>query len=278
MVGIAADCGVDGASPTGCDDAGNFPIVENVAEEFVSPVKGTRLGGESGDEAVALVGDAGAALGIGLVGILKGGGFAGDEGVLTIVDGMGVGVGEAEIGSAGHAAVDRNSCAVVEAGGGALEFIDFAELGDGAAEWIDAGREWARQRLRVLPGGEGIDGVEAVLKDGAGGIEDGIGESDGRRKVNVESADEVFAVDVEIGDGDGGVVGDFALEREAGLLHARGDEVGGESGNIVGDALGKSSREIAGSGSEWTGDERVGIGGKDLVIVVVGIVEKKLSV
>ena len=49
----------------------------------------------------------------------------------TIVDGMGVGVGEAEIGSAGHAAVDGNSCAVVEAGGGALEFIDFAELGDG---------------------------------------------------------------------------------------------------------------------------------------------------
>ena len=149
---------------------------------------------------------------------------------------------------------------------------------DGASKRIDAGRERARQRLGELPGGEGIDGVEAVLKDGAGGIEDGIGESDGRRKVNVESADEVFAVDVEIGDGDSGVVGDFALEREAGLLHARGDEVGGESGNIVGDALGKSSREIAGSGSEWTGDERVGIGGKDLVIVVVGIVEKKLSV
>jgi len=171
-------------------------------------VEGTRLGGESGDEAVALVGDAGAAFGIGLVGVLHRGRFAGDEGVLAIVDGVGVGVGEAEIGSTGHAAVDGESCAVVNAGGGALKFVDGAELGDGASERIDAGRERTGQRWRVLPGGEGIDGVVPALKNGAGGIEDGIGECDRRREIDIEGANEMFTVDVEIRDGDGGVGGD----------------------------------------------------------------------
>jgi len=45
------------------------------------------------------------------------------------------------------------------------------------------------------------------------------------REIDVEGADEMLAVDVEIGDGDGGVVGDFAFESETGLLDARGDEV-----------------------------------------------------
>jgi len=45
-----------------------------VAEELVLAVKWPRLDGEGGDEAVALVGDAGAALGIGSVGVLDGGG------------------------------------------------------------------------------------------------------------------------------------------------------------------------------------------------------------
>ena len=66
LVGIAVDGGVDGASAAGGDDAGDFPVVENVAEELVLAVEGTRLDGEGGDEAVALVGDAGAALGIGV--------------------------------------------------------------------------------------------------------------------------------------------------------------------------------------------------------------------
>ena len=169
--------------------------------------------------------------------------------------------------------------AVVDAGGGALEFVDGAELRDGASERIDARREWAGQRLGVLPGGEGIDGVVAVLKDRAGGIEDGIGEGDRRREIDVERADEMFAVNVEIGDGDGGVAGDFAFESEAGLLHARGDEVRGEGGNIVGDAFGESGGKVAGSsGGERAAYQRVGIGGKDLMVVVVGVVEKDLSV
>ena len=86
-------------------------------------------------------------------------------------------------------------------------------------------------------------------------------------------------MDVEIGDGDGGVVGDFAFESETGLLDARGDEVRGECGNVVGDAFGKSGGQVAGSGGgEGTAYQRVGIHGKELMVVVVGVVEEELSV
>src|ERR1022692_1995591 len=88
----------------------------------------------------------------------------------------------------------------------------------------------------------------------------------------------MFAVNVKIGDGDGGMAGDFALEGEAGLLDARGDEVGGEGGDVVGDALGESGGKIARRGHDRAGDQRVGICGEDLVVVVVGVVEKELSV
>ncbi len=258
LVGIAVDGGVDGAPAAGGDDAGNFPVVENVAEEFVFAVEGPRLHRERGDEAVALVSDAGATLGVGIVGILHGRGFAGDQRVLAVVDGVGVGVGEAEIGAAGHAAVDGESCAVVDAGGGALKFVDRAQLGDGASQRIDAGRERAGQRLRVLPGGEGIDGVVSALKNRARGIEERISERDRRREIHIERADEMFAVDVEIRDRDGGVAGDFALESEAGLLHARSHEVGSERGDVVGDALGESGGKIARSGGRERATEPAG--------------------
>jgi hypothetical protein len=94
LVGIAGDGGVDGASAAGGDDAGNFPVVEHVAEESVFAVEGMRLEREGGDEEAALVGDAGAAFGVGLVRILNGGGLAGDQSVLAVIDGAGVGVGE----------------------------------------------------------------------------------------------------------------------------------------------------------------------------------------
>ena len=133
-----------------------------------------RLGGEGGDQAVALVGDAGSALGAGDVGILHGGGLSGDQGVLTIVNGVGVGEGDAQVGAAGHAAIDRERGSVVITGRRALEFVDGSELRDGPSERIDARRKWAGQRLGELPGREGIDGIVAALEDGSGGIEDGI--------------------------------------------------------------------------------------------------------
>ncbi len=45
------------------------------------------------------------------------------------------------------------------------------------------------RRLRELPGGEGIDGVESALKNGSGGVEEGIVEGDWRREIYVEGAD-----------------------------------------------------------------------------------------
>ena len=151
-------------------------------------------------------------------------------------------------------------------------------MGDGTAERIDAGRERAGQRTGVLPGGKGIDCVETVLKNRAGGIEEGISEGDGLRKVDIERPNEMFAVDVEVGDGDGGMVGDFAFEREAGLLHARSDEIGGKGGNVVSDALGEPSRKTASSRGYGATCQRVGIRGKDLMVVIVAVVEKKLGV
>ena len=73
---------------------------------------------------------------------------------------------------------------------------------------------------------------------GARRIEDGVAEGHGLREIDVESSDEMFAMDVEIGEGDGGVVGDFFFESDAGLLDARSDEVGGEGGNVAGDGVG----------------------------------------
>src|ERR1017187_1208976 len=88
----------------------------------------------------------------------------------------------------------------------------------------------------------------------------------------------MFAVDVKIGNRDGGMAGDFAYESEAGLLHARGHEVGGERGNIVGDALSESGGQIARCGHDRASYERVGISGEDLVVVIVGVVEENLCV
>jgi hypothetical protein len=45
-----------------------------------------------------------------------------------------------------------------------LEHVDGAQLGDRASERIDTRRERAGQRLRELPGSEGIDGVVSPLK------------------------------------------------------------------------------------------------------------------
>jgi len=197
LVRIAADGGVDGASAAGRNDAGNLPFVENVAKEFMFAVEGTRFHRERGDEAVALVGDAGSALAIGVVGILYCGGRASDECVLAVVDGMSISVGESKIGAVGHTAVDGQGGSVVNAGSGALKFIDRAELRDRSDERIDAGRERAGQRLRPLPTGEGIDSVKGVL-NGASGIEQRIGEGNWRRKIDVEGANQMFAVDIEI--------------------------------------------------------------------------------
>ena len=197
LVGVAGDGGVEGASAAVVDDAGNFPVVEDVAKKWLAAMKRVGLGGDGGDQALALIGDARSALGTGVVGILDGRGLVGDQGVLAIVDGMGIGVREAEISSAGDAAIDGERGSVVVAGGGALEFVDGAELRDGAAERVDARREGARQRAGELPGGEGIDGVIAALEDGAGGIENGISESGGLHQVYVERADQVFSVNTE---------------------------------------------------------------------------------
>jgi len=74
------------------------------------------------------------------------------------------------------------------------------------------------------------------------------------------------------------VSGHFFFERQAGLLYARGHEVGSEGGNLVRDTLGESRGQRARGGHERTSYQRIGVGGKNLVVVVIGIVEEDLCV
>ncbi len=206
----------------------------------MAAVEGTGLGGESGDQSMALVGGTRATFGGGGVGVLDGCGLAGYERVLAVVDGVGEGVGEAQVSPASYAAIDGECGAVVDAGRGALELVNGAQLRDGPAQWIDAGREGAGEGLGELPSREGVDCVESA---GAGTcrIEDRVVEGDGLREIDVQGTDEMFAMDVEIGERDGSVVSDFFFESDAGLLDSRSDEVGGEGGNVAGDTLGESA-------------------------------------
>src|SRR5208282_5245314 len=67
LIGIAGDTGIHGAAAACGDDAGEFPVVEQVAEELMLAMKGARLEGKCGDESIALVGDARSALGARIV-------------------------------------------------------------------------------------------------------------------------------------------------------------------------------------------------------------------
>ena len=136
-------------------------------------MKRMRLGGEGNNQTLPLVGDARFAFGAGCVGVLHGGGLSRDEGVLLVVDGMGVGVREPQIRSSGNAAIDGEHGSVVVAGGRALEFVDGAQLRDRTPKRIDA--RWPRtaQRTRELPRRERVDGVIAARENRSGGIKDG---------------------------------------------------------------------------------------------------------
>ena len=61
-------------------------------------------------------------------------------------------------------------------------------------------------------------------------------------------------------------------------MHPRGDEIGCKSGDTVGDTRGESGWQGAGSSDERTAHERIGIGGKDLVVVVVSVVEEEAGI
>ena len=100
--------------------------------------------------------------------------MTGDQGILAIVDGLSVGVGEAQVGSAGNAASDGEGGSLVIARSGALKLVDGAELRDGPAKRIDARRPRTGERAGKLPSGEGIDGVEAAGENRAGGVENGV--------------------------------------------------------------------------------------------------------
>ncbi len=121
-----------------------FQFFGELAEQSLAVVESAGFVDVGEDETLALIGDAVAALGTGRIGILNRGRAAGDERVLAIVDGVGVGVAEAEVEAVGHLAAERNGSAVIDAGGFALIDVDGAELRNRAGEGIDARREMGR--------------------------------------------------------------------------------------------------------------------------------------
>src|ERR1700751_5985253 len=143
LIRIPRNSRVHRASGTVVHNRGNPPVVEEVTQKFMAAVEEARLSGDSHHESVALVRDTGTALGARNIGILDRRRLAGDESVLAVLDGAGVGVGEAEVGSARDPAVYGEGCSVVVARCGTLKFIDATQLGDRAAQGIDARRPWA---------------------------------------------------------------------------------------------------------------------------------------
>ena len=149
LVGIAGDSRVERPSAAIVDHGRNLPVVENVPEKFVPAMKRVRLGGKGRDQSLALICDAGSALGVGNVRILHRGGLPGHESVLAIVDGVSIGVGQSQIRSARDAAIDRERRSVVIARSRALEFVDRAQLRDRPSQRIDARRKRASRAIRV---------------------------------------------------------------------------------------------------------------------------------
>src|SRR5882757_6285306 len=88
----------------------------------------------------------------------------------------------------------------------------------------------------------------------------------------------MFAVHVEIGNGNGGVAGYFALQRDTGLLHARSDKVGSKGGDSVSDALSESCGQRTCSGHDRAGDQGIGISRENLLVIIMRIVKEDAGI
>src|SRR5581483_6745718 len=104
------------------------------AKEWLPARESARFEDDGRDGAMALVDAAGTALGLGSVGILHRCGAAGGDGVLPVVDGFRPGIGSTELQSLAQVTIERDSRAVVDAGGGCLVNVNGSELRDRAVD------------------------------------------------------------------------------------------------------------------------------------------------
>src|SRR5579859_238242 len=74
------------------------------------------------------------------------------------------------------------------------------------------------------------------------------------------------------------MIGDFLFQGKAGLLHARGNKIGRKGGDFVGNALRESRGQGAVRRILRADDQRVGVRGKDLMVVVVGVVQEYVCI
>src|SRR4029077_3371871 len=103
-------------------------------------------------ETMALVGHTRSALGSGGVGVLHGDRTAGDQRILAVIDRVREGVSQTEVETAGHAAANRNSGTVIDAGSRTVEFIDGTKARDGSCQRVDTGWVRTSHRASHLPG------------------------------------------------------------------------------------------------------------------------------
>ena len=146
LVGIAGHGGADRPAAAIGENAGSFPVVEKSSQPLMIAMKRFGRQHEREHKALPLIGNAGALLRIRRVGILHRRGTSRDQRVLSVIDGVRESVGQHEVDSAGHAAANGESGAVIDARGRALENIDRSQLRDGPRQRIDAGRKWTGQR------------------------------------------------------------------------------------------------------------------------------------
>src|SRR5713101_867746 len=112
---------------------------------------------------------------------------------------MGVGVAEAKVETVGHLAAQRNGCAMTDAGGFALEYIDCSKLRNRSGQRIDAWRKRASQAGAELPRGKGLHCAIAQQVH-TGGIENRILHFGGWEKIYVAGANQILSVNKRIGD------------------------------------------------------------------------------
>src|ERR1700692_336026 len=151
---------------------------------------------------MTLVSYAEAFFGGGVIGILHQGGLPSDQSVLPVVDGFGKSVGEAEVESAGHLAMNGKRHSVINARCRALKYVDSAQLWNRASERINARRIRASERRSHLPGSKRLHIVEGAKEVGAGAVINRILHVHRPRQIFVKRPNKVKPVPIHVRNAD----------------------------------------------------------------------------
>src|SRR5205085_6174285 len=118
--------------------------------------------------------------------------------------------------------------------------------------------------------------VVGAQKVGSGIVVYRIGDSGWRRQIDVAGADQIFTVNIHIGNTGGKAVRDLTLNVQASLLHFGSLEIVREGRNVACQMGCNCVRRRAEGGMQRTIDQRIRILGKDQVVVEIGVIQEKM--